>query len=177
MKNPVVKNGILAGIINALFLLTFGIYGANHTIVGAEIFGFLAMTLSFIYVFVGVNQKRKLNQTDWGFSKAFFAGIIIVFIASLFYVFTWLFVYYNFIPDFMDRYAEVSLNKLKTTGISEAELTKKIAEFEAYKINYKNPVYNAGITFSEIFPFGFFVALIAAAVYRKKLYHLKDKKD
>ncbi len=77
-------------------------------------------------------------------------------------------IYYGFIPDFGDRYAARTLEKMKAKGESPQAIeaaTKKMAEF---KEMYKNPLVNVGMTFAEVFPVGLVVTLVSAAILRRK---------
>src|SRR5687767_16012022 len=71
----------------------------------SEIIGYSTMVLSFIMVFIGIRTYRENAGGMITFGKAFKVGILITLIACAVYVVAWEIVYYNFIPDFADRYA------------------------------------------------------------------------
>nr|WP_255530624.1 hypothetical protein [Pedobacter sp. ASV12] len=60
-------------------------------------------------------------------------------IASTMYVIAWLIVYYNFIPDFMEKYSAYVINQAKEAKVSQAELNKQIAQMDSFKEIYKSP--------------------------------------
>ncbi len=91
--------------------------------------GYASMLIAFSFVFVGIrNYRDKYNEGVISFGKAFKIGIMIVLIASTFYVVTWLIDYFYFIPDFMEKYAAHTIDKLKANGASPMELDKKTKE-------------------------------------------------
>ena len=67
----------------------------------------------------------------------------------------------------MLEYYKLSVEKLKDSDLSEAELIEKIARLEKYSEMYENPVIKIGITFMEIFPLGFVVSLVLALLLKR----------
>jgi hypothetical protein len=51
-----------------------------------------------------------------GGGKAFQVGILVTLITCTVYVVSWEIVYYNFVPDFVDRYAAHQIQKLQAKG-------------------------------------------------------------
>ena len=84
------------------------------------------------------------------------------------YVIAWEIVYWGFIPDFGDKFAAITLEKMKANGATPEAMVKAEAEMARFKELYKNPLFNVGITFLEIFPVGLIVTLVSAAILRKK---------
>ena len=85
---------------------------------------------------------------------------------------TWEVVYYKFMPDFGDKYAAHEVEKARASGASEQQIAARKAEMDKLVVMYKNPLYNAALTFMEPLPVGLLVALISATVLsrRKKPY-------
>jgi hypothetical protein len=108
---------------------------------------------------------RSAGQLTFG--QGFTVGLLITLISSLCYVVTWQIVYYNFIPDFMDRYAAYMVEQLRASGESAAAIEEKTREMQAFKTMYANPLVNAAFTFLEPFPVGVLVSLISAALLRR----------
>ena len=71
-------------------------------------------------------------------------------------------------PDFMDQYGAHIVEKLRASGASAAAVQAKIVEMDKLKEQYKNPFFNAAMTFIEPFPVGLVVTLISAAILRRK---------
>jgi hypothetical protein len=80
----------------------------------------------------------------------------------------WEIVYYNFIPDFVDRYATLSIQRMREKGATDAAILKATQDMARFKVLYANPLFNIGMTFMEIFPVGLIVTLISAAILRRK---------
>jgi len=169
MNNIVLKNGVIAGLISSLFLIiaTYQNYWNNNNY--SAYYGFGGMLAGFVFVVYGMYQKRMLTTILWSYGSAFKYGITMVFIASLLYLITWQIIYYGFMPDFADKYADKVIEQLKQKNLSAEELQKQTEGMNKFRESYKNPLFNAGMTFSEIFPVGFFVVLIASAFLMKPL--------
>jgi hypothetical protein len=127
------------------------------------------MILAFSLIFVGTNITRdKYSQGGITFGKAFRVGLYITLIASTIYVIVWMIDYYVFIPDFADKYAAHVLENLKASGAGSAEIAKETEKMASFRTMYKNPLFNALLTYSEIVPLGLIVSFISALALRKK---------
>ena len=82
------------------------------------------------------------------------------------YVVVWLFYYYLFVPDYLDKYIPLVLKE--TAQNSASELAAKTKEMENFKTMYKNPLFVILITYSEVLPVGLAVALISSLILKKK---------
>ena len=58
--------------------------------------------------------------------------------------------------------------KLTASGASPAAVQAKIQEVRKYKELYKNPFFNAALTFIDPFPIGLVITLISALVLKRK---------
>jgi hypothetical protein len=85
------------------------------------------------------------------------------------YVVVWLFSYYLFVPDYMDKYAAHVLNAAKRDGVSGAALNEQITKMNGYKEMYKNPIYVVLFTYMEIFPVGLIVTIVSALILKRKV--------
>lgn len=81
---------------------------------------------------------------------------------------SWEIAYFNFFPDFLDKYSAQVLEKMHSTGKSAAEIQKKTDELATMAKYYQNPLFNSAITFMEVFPVGLIVTLVSAAILRRK---------
>jgi len=164
MKNIIIKNGILGGIIVSVVMISMAFYmTANPNNEPNAAIGFITMFLAFIFVFRGVKQQREANNGLISFGKAFLTGLQISLIISAIYVIVWLIVYYNFFPDFMEKYSQIVLKNTKPE-----DLTAKTAEMNQMKEYYKSPIMIILLTLMEIFPIGLVLSLIFALILRKK---------
>lgn len=133
------------------------------------LYGYLSMLVAFVFVFVGIKTYRDdVLSGQISFGKALKVGMLIVAIASTIYVGLWLIDYFFFIANFSEIYTAHELNKLKAAGAGAAEIARKAKEMAEFSRMYKNPLFNAIMTYCEIVPVGLIVALLAAAILRKK---------
>lgn len=174
MKKNVLVFGLISGAIVSL-MMVFSVlmcYG-DPNYKGNMVLGYAGMLVAFSFIFVGVkNYRDKYNNGAINFGKAFKVGLLIALIASTIYVVVWLFDYYLFVPDFMDKYNAHLLKEAREAGADAATLSKKTAEAENFKQLYKNPLFVILITYSEVLPVGIVIALISALILKRK--HGKD---
>ncbi len=121
-----------------------------------------------LFLLVFAITGTKYNDGVVSFGAAFKIGIMIVLIASTFYVVAWLIDYFFFIPDFMDKYSAHMLEKLKASGASQVEIDKQAKEMANFNKMYKNPFFNAMMTYAEILPVGLIVTLISSLILKRK---------
>lgn len=170
MTKTVLKFGLLSGlVIAATMAITLPMCLKGNSWVSSEVIGYSSMLLAFLLVFFGI---RSYREHDGGgaitFGRAVGVGLLITVISCGIYVASWEIVYFNFIPDFADRYSAHVIEKARKEGASDAALLKKQQEMADFKRLYANPAINIGMTFMEAFPVGLIVTLISAAILRKK---------
>ena len=170
MKKLVLNYGIIAGLLSSAWLVISVMAGFDHmdTTTGM-IMGFASMILGFSFIFVAVRKYRD----DFGngtvtFGQAFKIGLFISLIAATIYVITWLIDYYFFIPDFMEKYAQKAVEQMRADGVPEATIQAEAANMEQFREMYKNPLFVALITYTEILPVGLLMSLLSALILRKK---------
>jgi hypothetical protein len=81
---------------------------------------------------------------------------------------TWEILYFNFLPDFGEKYSNYLIEQTRASGATEAEVASKVEYMKNMMTLYNNPLFNAAITFLEPFPVGLLVTLVSAAVLRKR---------
>ena len=169
MKKTVVTFGLISGVISSLMMVATVPFADRIGFDKGAIVGYTAIVLSFLLLFFGIRSYRdNVGNGQITFGKAFAVGISITVISCIFYVVTWEILYFNFLPDFMDKYSVYIVEKLKASGASAAAVQVKVQELKKYKELYDNPFFNALMTFIEPFPIGLVITLISAAVLRKK---------
>jgi hypothetical protein len=173
MKKHIIIYGSIAGILISAFMLTsmnyFSHCNGNVNYNTSMLVGYASMLVAFSLVFVGIrNYRDKYNAGVISFGKAFKIGFMIALIASTIYVIVWMIDYFFFIPDFMDRFSAHQLEELKASGISQKELDKEAADMASFMTLYKNPLFNALITYIEILPMGLVVTLISSLILKRK---------
>lgn len=171
MKKIVIRYGLASGAVlmavSAILtpLCLNGTINFDHN----EVLGYSAMVLSFLLVFFGIRAYRdNVAGGVISFGKAFQVGILITLITCAIYVITWEIAYFNFFPDFLDKYSAHTLERLRASGASEAKIQETTARMATMAKYYDNILFNVGITFLEVFPVGLIMTLISAAIARRK---------
>src|SRR6476620_5983103 len=173
MKKNIIIYGLIAGIVVSILML-FGVNYLSHCEGSVDyntsmLIGYASMLIAFSLVFVGIrNYRDKYNEGVISFGKAFKIGIMIVLIASTIYVVAWLIDYFFFIPDFIEKYSAHMLDQLKASGASQIEIDKQTKEMADFARMYKNPFFNAMMTYVEILPVGLIVTLISSLILKRK---------
>ena len=170
MKKTIIICGLIAGLIVTAMML-FSVSGCykNASYEGNMVLGYASMLIAFSLIFVGVKSYRdKYNGGVITFGKAFKIGFSIALIASTIYVVVWLIDYYCFMPDFYEKYSAHMVNKMRAAGASAAEIQKQVADAKSFGEKYKNPFFNALVTYGEILPMGLLVSLLAAFILKRR---------
>lgn len=170
MKKIVLVFGLISGLISAglMFLtLPFLESGAVNDKNGYVI-GYTAIVLSLLLVFFGIRRYRENAGGTISFGRGFAVGILITLISCVFYVASWEIIYFNFMPDFGEKYAARAVGNLRAKGASEEAIAAKKKELEKMNAMLRNPLTNAAMTFIEPFPVGLLVTLVSAAILRRR---------
>jgi hypothetical protein len=170
MKKTVLTYGLISGgILVALMAITIPLC-MNRTLdsIYSEIFGYTSMVLAFILVFLGIRSYRENAGGAITFGKAFTVGLLITLVTSAMYVTAWEIIYYGFIPDFADKYSVLVVEKMEKKGASAAAIEKTKAEMAHFRVMYKKPLFNIGMTLMEVFPVGLVMTLVSAGILRRK---------
>lgn len=171
MKNIVLKNGFIGGAIVCVFM-GMSVYFHSKNLEDATlsyILGFSGMFIAFAFTYVGMKQYRdNANNGAITFGKAFSIGLFIALLVSTIYVLVWLVEYYNFYPDFMEKYTAMEIKNLQSSGLDTKVVQAQIEELNQMKESYKNPLFVIGMTYFECLPVGVIFSLISALIARKK---------
>jgi hypothetical protein len=173
MKKNIIIYGLIAGAIVSTTMLIGMNYlshcKGNVDYTTSMLVGYASMLIAFSLVFVGIrNYRDKYNGGVISFGKGFRTGLYIVLIASTIYVLAWLIDYNFFVPDFMDKYSAHMLEELKASGATQIEIETKTKEMTDFAMMYKNPFFNAMMTYMEILPIGLIVTIISALILKRK---------
>jgi hypothetical protein len=169
MRKTILTFGLISGAISSLMMVATVPIADRIGIDQGVFLGYTSIVLSFLLVFFGIRSYRdNIGNGQITFLKAFAVGISITLISCICYVVTWEVLYYNFLPDFWDKYGAHLVEKLRASGASPAAVQAKLQEVAKYKELYKNPLLNAALTFIEPFPIGLGITLISALVLRRK---------
>src|SRR5690349_22066471 len=107
MKRTVLIFGVISGLISSamMFLTLRFIHRGTINFDNGEVIGYTAIFLSFLLVFFGIRAHRENNGGTITFGRAFAVGILITLISCIFYVASWEIIYYNYMPDFFEKYS------------------------------------------------------------------------
>ena len=172
-EKPVKKTILIFGLISgALLSLMMALTVPFQDRIGwdhGEVIGYTTIVLSMLLTFFGIRSYRdNVGKGQISFAQAFAVGISITIISCICYVVTWEVIYYNFMPDFLDKYASHILEKMQASGATAAAIHTQAEELKKLKVLYANPFFNVALTFLEPFPVGLIITLISAAVLRRK---------
>ncbi|MBN8884325.1 MAG: DUF4199 domain-containing protein [Rudaea sp.] len=170
MFRIILRYGVLAGLIVGVPMLVLTVTLDHHMPVAwGMVIGYTTMLIAFSLVFIAIKRHR---DGDLGgvirFWPAFALGLGITVVASVFYVCAWEALLATTHMDFIGGYAQTLIEQKKASGVSGEALAKFVAEMETLKAQYANPLYRLPMTFTEIFPIGALVSLIAAALLRNR---------
>src|SRR3569623_606474 len=169
MLRTILVYGVTSGLIAGLSLPAVVLLGSGAATLGMTgmAIGYLIMLVALSLIFVAI--KRYRDETLGGVIRFFPAvglGIGISFVASILYVAAWEGSVAATGMDFATGYANSLIAQKRAAGVSGAELARFIAEMDAFKAQYANPLYRWPMTFMEIFPVGVLVSLVSAALLR-----------
>jgi len=169
MKKTILTFGLISGAISSLVMVAIVPFADRIGFERGPVIGYTSIVLSFLLVFFGIRSYRdNMGNGQITFLKAFAVGISITLISCVCYVVTWEVIYYNFLPDFWDKYGAHLVEKLRASGASEAAVQARLQEVAKYRELYKNPLFNALLTFIEPFPIGLVITLMSALVLRRR---------
>jgi hypothetical protein len=169
VKKTVLTFGLIAGaILSVMMLATLPLLDRIGFERG-EIIGYTSMILAFLLIFFGVRSYRdQVAGGTIGFGRALVVGVLISAVASVCYVATWEVIYFKFLPDFGAKYQVHLLEKARKDGASDEAIARKKAELDRFVELYRNPAFNAAITFLEPLPVAVLVSLVSAGVLSRR---------
>ena len=169
MKKTVLIFGLLSGAVSSgMMLVTLPFADRIGFGRGSEVLGYTTIVLSFLLVFFGVRSYRENSGGTLTFARGLTVGLLITLISCTCYVATWEVIYFKLAPNFAEKYSAYMVEHVKASGASQQAIDAQVKQMENFKQMYNNPLMNAAITFTEPFPIGLVVALVSAAVLRKK---------
>ncbi len=169
MKKTVLTFGLIAGAILSVMMLATLPFMDRIGFERGEIIGYTSMLLAFLLIFFGVRSYRdEVSGGIIGFGRALVVGVLISAVASLCYVATWEVLYFKFLPDFGAKYQVHLLEKARKDGESDEAIARKKAELDRFVQLYRNPAFNAAVTFLEPLPVAVVVSLVSAGLLSRR---------
>lgn len=169
MKNTIIKYGLISGAIATLCMVIMTLVLKSYGFDNTAYVGFSLIILSMAVIYFGIKAYRDdKNEGQISFLNGLLIGLGIAVISSVCYSLMWLVVYYNFMPNFIEDYATFTTNQLKSSGASEAELSKNATQLQEFKDFYKTPFGIFAVTLIEPLPIGILIALVSAFILKNK---------
>jgi len=169
MKKTVLTFGLMSGVLTSVMMLATLPFLEKIGTDKGLILGYTSMVLAGLLVFFGIRSFREnFSGGRLTFARAFAVGILISLVSNCFYVGTWEFINYKFMPNFAEKYAAQMVDHAKASGASQEKIEKTTREAEQFARNYHNPAYRMPMTFLEVFPVYLIMTLLSAAILRKK---------
>jgi|SRR6185369_5118102 ABC-type microcin C transport system permease subunit YejB len=169
MKRIVLTFGLISGAIMSVLMLSTVPFMHKIGFNRGMVLGYTTMVLAFLLVFFGIRSYRENVGNGYiSFGRALGVGLLIMLITCAFYVITWEFVYFNFMPDFAEKYGAFMLDNMRAAGASAQEIAAKAEEMKRFKVLYDNIFFNVAMTFLEPLPVGLIMTFVSAAILRKR---------
>jgi hypothetical protein len=169
MKKTVLTFGLISGALMAVFMIATMPFMEQIGFDYGMFVGYTGMLLAFLLVFFGIKSYRdNVAGGSITFGRAFKVGILIVVISSVCYVITWEILYFNFLPDFADKYTSYVIEKERASGASAEQIAQMVEKTNTMKSILENPFLNAAIAFLEPLPVGLVMTLISALILRRR---------
>ncbi|MBS1513558.1 MAG: DUF4199 domain-containing protein [Bacteroidetes bacterium] len=173
MTRPSFKFGSISGIIMAvIFLIPFLFMRDSKNLYSyfqvGEIIGYSTMILCLLFVFFGI---RSYRDTELGgmisFGRAFSAGLMITFVASLIFgIFT--IILYKFIsPNLGNEMIEFYKRSIMESGKPQEFINEQLTQMEAQRELFNNSLFQFFTMFSTVFIIGTIIAIISALILKK----------
>ncbi len=169
MRKIVLTFGLMAGgVMSAMMVLALAFQDAIGFDKGV-IVGYTSMVVAFLMVYFGVRSYRdNVAEGTISMGQAFKVGLLITLVASCCYVATWEVIYYNFLPDFMEKYSAYEIQKARDAGASAAQLAEMTKGFAVGAERYRNPLWNIAYTIIEPLPVGLLFTVVTAFTLGRK---------
>ena len=171
MKRIVLVFGLISGLISGGLLLVLLPFHEQLEHGGwSLVLGYAGMLAASLLIYFGV---RRYRDTVGGgrvtFGRALAVGLLIALISNLCYTAVWEVLFFNGVgKEFTASYATHEMERARASGATAAQLAAKQAELDEFARNYQNPAFNAALTFAEPLPVGLVMALLSAAVLRRR---------
>ena len=173
-KNTMKRNVLIFGLILGTILTGHMVYMVdvvyhNPDFESNDVVGYAAMVVVFSLTFFGIrNYRNKQLNGVISIGTAFKTGALIALIGSTMYVGVWLFYYYLFVPDFLDKYCLHVIHQATRNGATASELAAKTQQMAQFKEMYKSPVFVVLISYAEVLPIGLVVAFVSSLILKRK---------
>ncbi len=169
MKKTVLTFGLISGAVAALLMSATVPFMHQIGFDKGLIVGYTGIVVSLLLVPYGIRSYREnVGNGQITFGRAFAVGILITLISCICYVIAWEIIYFNFLPDFAEKYTAFMVEEARAAGASQQAIEATLQESKNMKAMLDNPLINGAMAFIEPFPVGLIITLVSAAILRKK---------
>ena len=169
MRKIILTFGLISGAISSLMMIVLVTFGGRIGFDRGAIIGNTSIVLSFLMVFFGIRTYRdNIGNGQMITFKSLAVGLSITLISCIF-------MRRNLGSDllqlpawFLGRIWRSFGAEAHRPGASPAAVQAKLQQVRKYKELYKNPFFNAVLSFIDPFPIGVVITLISALVLRRK---------
>lgn len=169
MRKIVVTFGLIGGAMLAAMMLVIFPFQDQIGFDRGVYLGYTTMVLAFLMVFFGVQSYRdNVAGGTVTFGRALTVGLLISLLIMACYVAIWEVVYYNFMPDFLDKYSAYALEQARQSGASAEAIAAQAKQMQEFSEMYKNPLVNIAFTLLEPLPVAVVFTLVTAGVVSRK---------
>jgi Protein of unknown function (DUF4199) len=169
MQKVVLTFGLIGGVILAVMMMATVPF---HDQIGFDrgvYVGYTTMVLAFLMVYFGTQSYRdNVAGGSVTFGRAFMVGLLISFVIMACYVAIWQVMYYNFMPDYLDKYRAYALEQARQSGATPDQIAAQAKEMREFSEMYKNPLVNIAFTLLEPLPVALVFTLVTAGVVSRK---------
>jgi len=169
MKKIVLVFGLISGALMTIFMFATMPFVDRIGMDRMLFVGYTGIVLAFMLVFFGIRSYREnVGGGAVTFGRAFMIGILITLISSVCYVIAWQIFYYNFMPDFFEKYSAHVIEQARASGATPEAIQAQTKQLEQDIALYKQPVFHILFVFLEPFPVGLVITLISSLILRKR---------
>ena len=170
MKRIVLTFGLISGAVLCVLMTINTVFAEKIGFDNAVVTGYTTMVLAFLLVFFGIRSYREnVGGGQISFGRALGVGLLIMLITSVCYVVTWEVIYFNFMPDFIEKYMAHATETLRASGKPPEQIQRELDEMNRMMTLYKNNfLVNIAFTFLEPLPVGLVMTLISALILRRR---------
>lgn len=167
MKKTVFRFGLFGAITICVLFLLGWFAGKDLGYSAQEIIGYASMIVSLGFVYFGIKHFRDIeNNGQVSFKKALTIGVLISLITALAFGIIDI-IYIEFLnPDFTTDYYNHIVEDLKVT-LPKEELATRLAEIEAEKETFSNPIFSFLLMAMTVFIIGFIISLISSLILQR----------
>ena len=169
MQKVVLTFGLIGGVMLAVMIVATVPF---HDQIGFDrgvYVGYTTMVLAFLMVYFGAQSYRdNVAGGSVTFGQAFKVGLLISLVIMVCYVATWGVVFYNFMPDYFDKYAAYTLEQARQSGASEGAIAEQMKQLAGFKEMFRNPLIFAAFGLLEPLPVALVFTLLTAGIVSRK---------